>query len=89
MVFKTQRIQKRDNDFGKNALRFRIESGEDLIERWKDNNGDVDKFLEFKVLAKNNFSGLSRITIEKFHHPTCVYEGEFEHGDSVKISKLQ
>ena len=54
----------------------------DLINEWKKHDG---MFLDFKVIAKNNFSGITGIYHEKYNHFSCVKEGSFCHGNSMAI----
>ena len=44
-------------------------------------------FLDFKVIAKNNFSGITGINHEKYNHYSSVKEGAFCHGNSMDIEK--
>lgn len=57
----------------------------DLLEFWKSQD---NMFLDFKVIAKNNFSGITSITHKKFDHYSSVKEGLFQHGNSLNIEKV-
>jgi hypothetical protein len=57
----------------------------DLKNEWKDNGTTFD----LKVIAKNNFSGITSITHKKFNHYSCIKKGVFSHGNSLEIVKCE
>lgn len=62
-----------------------INSVQDLMDYWKSQD---NVFLDFKVIAKNNFSGITSITHKKFDHYSSIKEGLFRHGNSLQIEKI-
>ena len=72
---------KKSGNFATYAIVIKIENY-DLINEWKIQDG---AFLDFKVISKNNFSGITGITHEKYNHHSSVKEGEFCHGNSMDI----
>lgn len=72
-------------DFATYALVATLEDI-DLRNVWKNTNG---AFLDLKVIAKNNFSGITGINHEKYNHFSCIKDGEFCHGNSLDIENGQ
>ena len=62
-----------------------MEDEKDLLEFWK---SEDNMFLDFKVIAKNNFSGITSISHKKFDHYSSIKEGLFQHGNSLEIEKI-
>ena len=56
----------------------------DLKKEWQKNSNNGTSF-DLKVIAKNNFSGITSITHEKFNHISCIKKGEYCHGNSLDI----
>jgi hypothetical protein len=56
----------------------------DLKKEWQVNS-DNGTCFDLKVIAKNNFSGITSITHEKFNHHSCIKKGEYCHGNSLDI----
>lgn len=63
------------------AIIITVNSDFDLKNEWKDNGTSFD----LKVIAKNNFSGITSITHEKFNHYSCIKKGIYSHGNSLDI----
>lgn len=55
----------------------------DLKKEWIEN--DNGTCFDLKVIAKNNFSGITSITHEKFNHYSCIKKGVYCHGNSLAI----
>ena len=66
------------------AIVVTISSDFDLKKEWQDNSENGTCF-DLKVIAKNNFSGITSITHEKFNHHSCIKKGEYCHGNSLDI----
>jgi len=66
------------------AIVVKVDPEFDLLNEWKPKvkNGT---YFDLKVIAKNNFSGITSINHEKFNHHSCVKKGEFCHGNSMQI----
>jgi len=60
----------------------------DLKEEWL-KNAENGTYFDLKVIAKNNFSGITSIVHEKFNHPSCIKNGEYCHGNSVEIENCE
>ena len=55
-----------------------------ILEEWKK---EESSFFDLKVIAKNNFSGITSIIHQKFNHITSIKQGEYCHGNSLEIKK--
>jgi len=72
------------NDYATYAIIIKIKEGVNLLDEWK---SDESVYLDFKVIAKNNFSGITSINHQKYQHSSCIEEGVFEHGNTLNIRK--
>lgn len=70
------------NDYATYAIIIKVKEGVNLLEDW-DSHESV--YLDFKVIAKNNFSGITSINHQKYQHSSCIETGVFEHGNTLKI----
>ena len=66
------------------AIIVKIKDDFDLISEWKD-KAETGTYFDLKVIAKNNFSGITSISHEKFSHYSCIKAGVFCHGNSMEI----
>lgn len=67
------------------AIVITLDSDFDLLEEWKSETNNNGTYFDLKVIAKNNFSGITSINHEKFNHYSCVKKGEYCHGNSMSI----
>lgn len=66
------------------ALQVTIDHEKDILRLLKEHNGS---YLEFKVVAKNNFSGITSIVVEPYRHKSSVVKGEYYYGNSFRIMR--
>ncbi len=66
------------------AIVITIDPDFDLLKEWKSEENTAACF-DLKVIAKNNFSGITSINHEKFNHFSCIKNGEYCHGNSLQI----
>lgn len=76
-----RRLRTKETNFATYALILSVEDY-DLINEWKQEHG---AFLDVKVIAKNNFSGITGIQRERYNHYSCIKKGQFCHGSSMDI----
>jgi len=79
-----RKFRKNSKGFATFAIVIRVDPEFDLIDAWK-NNANNGTYFDLKVIAKNNFSGITSITHQKFDHSSCIKNGEFCHGNSFDI----
>jgi hypothetical protein len=87
--FLSRRKGKINRIFGKDtyatyAIVVTISPEFDLLNEWKP-KAENGTYFDLKVIAKNNFSGITSINHEKFNHYSCVKFGEYCHGNSMQI----
>lgn len=73
------------NVYGTYAIVLTVDEDYDLIDKWREGNGI---FLDLKVIAKNNFSGITSIIHQKYDHSSCVTNGYFKHGKELDIEPV-
>tara|TARA_R110002096_G_C14661308_1_gene728009 strand:+ start:12315 stop:12902 length:588 start_codon:yes stop_codon:yes gene_type:complete len=74
---------KSNGDFATYAVLISPEKGYELEKEWKI---ERSSFYDLKVIAKNNFSGITSIMHKKFSHSkSSIKDGEFCHGNSLDI----
>ncbi|ANW96738.1 hypothetical protein AXE80_10830 [Wenyingzhuangia fucanilytica] len=66
------------------ALIITVDHSHDLIELLKKYGGS---YYELKVIAKNNFSGITTIKTEPFTDPTSIEKGRYYFGNTFEIKK--
>lgn len=76
-------FRTKKNDFATYAIVLTVKPEFDLLKEWK--NHDDGTYFDLKVVAKNNFSGITSINHEKFSHYSSVKKGEYCHGNSFNI----
>ncbi|MGJ8760365.1 MAG: hypothetical protein ACSHXA_07445 [Polaribacter sp.] len=74
----------KDDNYASYAIIVTVSSEFDLLEEWKP-KAENGTYFDLKVIAKNNFSGITSINHEKFNHFSCVKNGEYCHGNSMTI----
>lgn len=78
-----KRKSSSNGDFATYAVLISPVIGYELEKEW---NIERSSFYDLKVIAKNNFSGITSITHKKFSHSkSSIKEGEFCHGNSLEI----
>ena len=87
--FLSRRKGKIHRIFGKDfyatyAIVITVHEDFDLGTEWKA-MADSGTYFDLKVIAKNNFSGITSINHEKFNHYSCIKSGEYCHGNSMQI----
>ncbi|WP_405565591.1 hypothetical protein [Polaribacter sp. Asnod6-C07] len=66
------------------AILITLQDDFDLLNEWK-NKAQNGTYFDLKVIAKNNFSGITSIAHEKFNHYACIKPGGYCHGNSMEI----
>jgi hypothetical protein len=74
------------NDYASYAIIVNVDQSDThWITNWANSNSI---FFDFKVIAKNNFSGITSINHKKFNHFSDIIKGKFHHGDTMKIKNI-
>lgn len=76
-----RKLSKKSSDYATYAILVRPDNY-NLLDEWKKYDA---AFLNLKVIAKNNFSGITSINHQTYNHTSCIKTGEFCHGNSLKI----
>lgn len=76
-----RKVLSDSNSFATYAVILKV-NDTDLEALWKKDDG---AFLDVKVIAKNNFSGITGIIKERYNHVTTIKKGQFCHGNSMDI----
>lgn len=81
---KWNKKKQSSNDYATYAIVLTVDKEFDLLKKWKQHAKD-GTYFDLKVIAKNNFSGITSINHEKYSHSSCIKKGSFCHGNSMEI----
>ncbi len=74
------------NDYASYAILVNIDPIDaNWLTNWPNSNSI---FFDFKVISKNNFSGITSISHQKYHHFSDIVNGKYLHGNTLKIKTI-